>query len=59
MTIATWLYSAPPYLGQLVGSLGAQARAERIDHAPLVTAPELVVEMILAAVTGVTARPNG
>jgi pimeloyl-ACP methyl ester carboxylesterase len=43
----------------LARRMGAQARAERIDHAPLVTAPELVVEMILAAVTGVTARPNG
>jgi len=36
----------------------AQTRSEKVDHAPLVTAPELVVEMILEAMTSVTARPN-
>jgi hypothetical protein len=30
----------------------------KVDHAPLVTAPELVVEMILEGVTSLTARPN-
>jgi hypothetical protein len=42
----------------LARRMGAQIRSEKIDHAPLVTAPELVVEMILEAVTGVTARQN-
>jgi hypothetical protein len=42
----------------LARRMGARTRSERIDHAPLVTAPELVVEMILEAVTSVTARPN-
>jgi pimeloyl-ACP methyl ester carboxylesterase len=42
----------------LARRMGAQTRSEKVDHAPLVTAPELVVEMILAAVTGVTARAN-
>src|SRR5262245_47760218 len=36
----------------------AQTRSEKIDHAPLVTAPELVVEMVLQAVISVTPRPN-
>jgi pimeloyl-ACP methyl ester carboxylesterase len=42
----------------LARRMGAQTRLEKIDHAPLVTAPELVVDMILEAVTSVTARPN-
>jgi len=42
----------------LARRMGAQTRSEKIDHAPLVTAPELVVEMILEALTSVTARPN-
>jgi len=42
----------------LARRMGAQTRSEKIDHAPLVTAPELVVEMIREAVTTVTARPN-
>ena len=42
----------------LARRMNAQIRSEKVDHTPLVTAPELVVEMILAAVTGVTARPN-
>jgi hypothetical protein len=29
--------------------MGAQVRTERVDHAPLVTAPEPVVEIILKA----------
>ena len=31
----------------LAQRMGAQIRSERIDHTPLVTAPELVVKMIL------------
>jgi pimeloyl-ACP methyl ester carboxylesterase len=42
----------------LARRMGAQTRSEKVDHAPLVTAPELVVEMILEAVTSVAARPN-
>ena len=42
----------------LAQRMGAQTRSEGIDHAPLVTAPELVVEMILAAVASVTTRAN-
>ena len=34
----------------LARRMGAQTRSEKIDHTPLVTAPELVVETILAAV---------
>src|SRR2546430_1844494 len=36
----------------LARRMGAQTRSEKVDHAPLVTAPELVVEIILQAVTG-------
>jgi pimeloyl-ACP methyl ester carboxylesterase len=42
----------------LARRMGAKARAENIDHAPMVTAPELVVEMIREAATNVTVRPN-
>jgi hypothetical protein len=42
----------------LAQRMGARIRSEKIDHTPLVTAPELVVEMILQAVTGSAARPN-
>jgi len=42
----------------LARRMGAHTRSEKIDHSPLVTAPELVIEMILEAVTGVTARSN-
>jgi pimeloyl-ACP methyl ester carboxylesterase len=34
--------------------MGARIRSEKVDHAPLVTAPELVIEIILAAVAGST-----
>ena len=34
--------------------MGAQIRSEKVDHTPLATAPELVVETILAAVAGAT-----
>jgi hypothetical protein len=39
--------------------VGAQIRSEKVDHASLITAPELVVGMILEAVTSSTAHPNG
>lgn len=42
----------------LARRMGAQIRSEKVDHAPLVTAPGLVVEMILEAVTSAAARPN-
>jgi pimeloyl-ACP methyl ester carboxylesterase len=37
----------------LAQRMGAQIRSEKIDHTPLVTAPELVIEMILQAVSSV------
>jgi pimeloyl-ACP methyl ester carboxylesterase len=42
----------------LARRMGAQIRSEMVDNAPLVTAPELVVEIILQAVTDSTFRPN-
>ena len=42
----------------LAERMGAQIRTEKVDHAPLVTAPELVVEIILQAITGLAARPD-
>ena len=42
----------------LARRMGAQIRSEEVDHAPLVTAPELVVEIILEAVTSSVSRPN-
>jgi hypothetical protein len=38
--------------------MAAQIRSEEVDHTPLVTAPELVVEIILQAVTSAASRPN-
>jgi pimeloyl-ACP methyl ester carboxylesterase len=35
--------------------MGARIRSEKVDHAPLVTAPELVIEMILDAVASTAA----
>jgi pimeloyl-ACP methyl ester carboxylesterase len=35
--------------------MGARIRSEKVDHTPLVTAPELVIEVILDAVASVTA----
>jgi len=32
--------------------MGARIRSEKVDHMPLVTAPETVIEMILEAVAG-------
>jgi pimeloyl-ACP methyl ester carboxylesterase len=40
----------------LASRMGARIRSEKVDHASLITAPKLVVEMILQAVT--TAHPN-
>jgi hypothetical protein len=31
--------------------MGAQIRSEKVDHTPMATAPGLVIEMILEAVT--------
>jgi pimeloyl-ACP methyl ester carboxylesterase len=42
----------------LAGRMGAQIRSEKVDHAPLVTAPDLVVEIILQAVTSLDPHPN-
>ena len=42
----------------LARRMGARTRSEKIDHTPLVTAPRLVVETILAAVTSSAASPN-
>jgi pimeloyl-ACP methyl ester carboxylesterase len=39
----------------LARRMGAQTRSEKIDHTPLVSAPGLVVEMILQAATGAAA----
>jgi pimeloyl-ACP methyl ester carboxylesterase len=42
----------------LAQRMGAQIRSEKVDHTPLVTAPELVVEIILQAVTALAICPN-
>ncbi|HEY7129798.1 MAG TPA: alpha/beta hydrolase [Nitrospira sp.] len=42
----------------LAERMGAQIRTEKVDHTPLVTAPELVVEFILQAMTGLATRPD-
>jgi pimeloyl-ACP methyl ester carboxylesterase len=42
----------------LARRMGARTRSEKIDHTPLVTAPGLVVEIIIEAVTSLAARPN-
>jgi hypothetical protein len=36
--------------------MGARIRAEKVDHTPLVTAPEIVIELILDAVASLTTR---
>jgi hypothetical protein len=38
--------------------MGARIHPEKVDHASLITAPELVVGMILQAVSRSTAHPN-
>ena len=42
----------------LARRMGARMRSEKVDHASLITAPKLVVGMILQAVTSLTAHPN-
>ena len=42
----------------LARRMGARIRSEKIDHTPMVTAPELVVEFILQAVTSLAKAPN-
>lgn len=42
----------------LARRMGAQVRSESIDHTPLVTAPELVVDMILEAIARSAPYPN-
>jgi pimeloyl-ACP methyl ester carboxylesterase len=42
----------------LARRMGAQMRSEKIDHTPLVTAPRLVVEIILEAVTSFLPKSN-
>ena len=43
----------------LARRMGATIRSENVDHASLITAPKLVVEMIIQATTSLTARPMG
>jgi len=42
----------------LAQRMGARTKSEQVDHTPLVTAPELVVEFILQAVAGLAKSPN-
>ena len=42
----------------MAGRMGAKIRPHAVDHTPLVTAPELVVEIILEAVTNLVRSPN-
>src|SRR5215468_2245280 len=42
----------------LARRMGARTRSEKVDHTPLVTAPGLVVETILEAVTSSVTSPN-
>jgi pimeloyl-ACP methyl ester carboxylesterase len=42
----------------LASRMGARIRSEKVDHASLITAPTLVVDMILEAVASSTARPT-
>jgi pimeloyl-ACP methyl ester carboxylesterase len=42
----------------LAQRMGAKTRSEKVDHTPLVTAPGLVVEMILEVVTRLATSPN-
>jgi pimeloyl-ACP methyl ester carboxylesterase len=43
----------------LARRMGAQIRSEKVDHASLITAPELVIGVIRQAVAGSNAHPNG
>ena len=42
----------------MAGRMGAMIHAHAVDHTPLVTAPELVVKIILEAVTSLAKSPN-
>jgi pimeloyl-ACP methyl ester carboxylesterase len=42
----------------LARRMGAQIQSEKVDHAALITAPEVVSEVILKAAASVTANPN-
>jgi hypothetical protein len=42
----------------LARRMGARMRSEKVDHASLITAPQLVVGMILQAVTSSATHPN-
>jgi pimeloyl-ACP methyl ester carboxylesterase len=42
----------------LAQRMGAQIRSEKVDHASLITAPDLVVGAILQAVASLSASPN-
>jgi pimeloyl-ACP methyl ester carboxylesterase len=42
----------------LARRMGAHIRSEKVDHASLITAPDLVVGMVLQAVTSLTAHRN-
>src|SRR6201996_9043086 len=43
----------------LARRMGAHIRSEKVDHASLITAPDLVVGMVLQAVTGSTVHSDG
>jgi pimeloyl-ACP methyl ester carboxylesterase len=43
----------------LARRMGAKIRSENVDHAAIITAPEVVADTILQAVSSVTADPNG
>jgi pimeloyl-ACP methyl ester carboxylesterase len=43
----------------LARRMGAHIRSEKVDHAPLITAPQLVVGMILEAVSSATSDKSG
>ena len=43
----------------LAQRMGARSRSEKVDHTPLVTAPELVVDMIVTAMTATSGSMPG
>ena len=45
----------PPTQLFMAQRMGARIRSEKVDHTPLVTAPEAVIEVILGAVASLTA----
>jgi pimeloyl-ACP methyl ester carboxylesterase len=42
----------------LARRMGAKIQSAKVDHAPLITAPDVVVAMILQAVSSVIADPS-